>query len=296
MQEEPQEIVNELNDYLYVDRARIAAYHTQLLGSGVPLQSKFTESFVESAGKSGEAGFPKVFSATMSGGKSSEYSAERSFDQTWPMALATIAELDDHGFIHEGALAVPVGSIVRVHGALQTVDLRLLKDLWTPMTRMMGQQQNKTKTKTGSPEIKPAQIADLAKVLPHPIVAQVVTSSAPEGEPFIVGEKSLNAWGFLNPEHIVGDATTFALMNGGFHVGDYTMVAILDVGSAPDAPTFDFSAINPTNTFEMALAIQQLLRTSFGRPNYANGVTPLLVYRSLKRTVPTLTGSTVVPH
>lgn len=52
----------------------------------------------------------------------------------------------------------------------------------------------------------------------------------------------------------------------------------------PDVPPVDpFVNFEFKNAFEIAFAMQQLIRNNFGRPNYSNGVTPLLIYRALNR-------------
>jgi hypothetical protein len=266
-----------LNDYLYADRDRIAAYHTQLLGSGVPLQSKFSSTYSETAGEDVEASAFKLLSAKFRDGKTSTDGTERTFDQSWPMVLATIAELDERGLIHDGALGIPVGSIIRLHGALQVADLRIMHDLWEPMTKVVSKKTGSTTTSIGDFKA----LAQIAKHLPQPLVANVTTSDAPADQPWSAGPTSLHAWGVLSPQHIIGNPDAFAIMNGGLF-GEFWIIAVLDVGADAGPPTDPLANFTPTNTFEMMLAMQQFIRQSFGRPNYANGVTPLLIYRPLR--------------
>jgi hypothetical protein len=275
--------VGPLHDYLYVDRTRIAALHTQLLGYGVPLQSKYSQSATKEMEKGSEGGVPKIFAGKIGSKQSETDGTEFSYDLAWPMILDTLDVLSERGDIQEPKVGTTVGSLIRIHGRLSLVDLRVMRDLWGPMMKMMTSTQ-KGQKKSAPGGIAPANIAEFAKFVPHPLVVQLITSDKPEDEPYSVGPESLNAWGVLATEHVIGDSATFSLMNGGFLPSEYTMIAVLDVGSTPDAPFVDpFSAFSPTNTFEMMLQMQQFLRNMFGRPNYANGVTPLAIYRTLTR-------------
>lgn len=276
-QQPPETVTGKLNDYVYVDRERIAAYHTQILGSGTPLQSKFTESYAESSGKSGEAGLGQFLRGKLTGGVTSTDSSERTFDQGWPMILTTMSELSARGQIHDGALGVPVGSIVRVRGFLQIVDMHLLADLWGPMTAMFKKQM----AQHLPPGLSASSLSDFIKTVPHPLVAQVVTSVAPHGEPLLVGPESLIAWGVLSPEHVVGNASAFLTMNGGFFSGEYSMIAVLDVGAISTPEANPLENFQPNGFFDMAFAMQHTVRMMFGRPASANGVTPLMIYRRL---------------
>lgn len=257
------------------------AYHTQLLGSGTPLQSKFTQSYQESEKSSQQFGIPKLFGAQLTGEDVGQSSSERTYDQSWPMLIQTVEELLARGYICDGALGVPVSSLIRLRGVMQLVDLRILRDLWNPLSKMLKQHQ-----KGGGKQVQGAlpdmgSLAEIAKFVPHPLVVQLVTSDKPDGQPFSVGESSLNAWGLLDKENLIGTADSFAIMNGGIVPGEYWMIAVLDVGSTTELPQIDFSTLTSGNTFEFALYMQQMIRTMFGRPHYANGVTPLMIYRRL---------------
>ncbi len=271
-----------LNDYLYLDRDRIAAYHTQLRGSGTPLQSKFTQSFKESSEKSGEAS-AHFIKGGIRGEVESTDGTERTFDQSWPMIMATIAELYDRGWVRKTALGVPVGSLIEQTGLLQVVDLRVMRELWSPITKLLARgQQSKAKIPTRSVL---SNMAEFAKYIPHPMVAQMITN--PEDKPFEFGESSLVGWGLLDTKNILGNADAFALMNGGLFGGLYSMIAVLDIGANSEAAPFvdPFENWEVNNSFEMMLGMQQYIRSIFGRPNYANGVTPLAIYRALPHDV-----------
>ena len=253
--------------------------HTQLLGSGTPLESKLVENYTRSEAQTGQLGIPGMASGTVTGTDADSSGTERRFDLGWLTVLQTIDELSRRGYIRDDTIGVPVGSIVRVHGLMQLVDLRIMRDMWTPMTKIMRTQGGNKKRAAG--EFNPGAVAELAKFLPHPLVVQLLSSSSPYGEPMTFGEESVKLWGMLAPQNVVGTADTFSLMNGGIVPGDYVIIGVLDAGAGevPDVETL----FPPTNTFNFMLSMQQTMREMFGRSDDANGITPLLIYRSLAR-------------
>lgn len=122
-----------------------------------------------------------------------------------------------------------MGSILLIEGWLQIVDLRMLKELWGPIFKMM-QKSGGAAQKTAA-RINASSINDFVKHIPHPLVIQMTTSDSPEGEVPQFGPTSLYAWGVLEPDDLVGSADALPLMNGGWVPGKYCMIAVLDVGA-----------------------------------------------------------------
>jgi hypothetical protein len=60
------------------------------------------------------------------------------------------------------------------------------------------------------------------------------------------------------------------------------MIGLLDAGNTGSVDVEEM--FPPTNMFNMTLSLQQNMRSMFGRPDHANGVTPLVIYRVLSRT------------
>jgi hypothetical protein len=270
-----------LYDYLYVDRERIGAYHTQLLGMGVPLTSKYSQGGSSTESEAHKGGIPKVYEGAIDSQESVNHSTEHSFDPAWPMVLQTVDELIKRNLIHEPAEGIPVGALIKCSGILTVVDLKLLSSLWDPLMTLFKQQSG-----DAAAAVANGGIGDFVKAVALPIVFQIMTTKAQSAG---LDQDSLTAWGILRTENVVGSAETFALMNGGIVPGRHHVIGVLDVGTLGHEQQADaFTNFTPTNTYELMLGMQNLIRNIFGRPNYANGVTPLLIYRDVQEKTPAI--------
>lgn len=266
-------------DYLYVDRERLAGYHTQLLGSGTPLESKLIENYTRSETSTAQVGIPKIVSGTAQSLDDETVGKELRFDLGWLNVLQTIDELERRGYIADNAIGLPVGSLIRMHGAMQIADLRLVKDLWPTFLRKLDEQ----KKRDGDDPIDVRALEAISKVIPHPIVINFTSSESEPGKPLTFGEKSTRAWGILAEENVIGSSDTFSLMNGGFVVGEYEMIGVLEVGASPGLIIDVAQAFPPSNSFGITLGLQQEVRAFYGRPDDANGITPLTLARSMTK-------------
>jgi len=262
----------DLFDYLYVDRDRIGAYHTQLAGKGVPLKSTYTHRGTSSESEYLKHGIPKVVDKGFDSKVDVTQGTEHSFDPAWPMVLETIQTLDQRGYIRDSVIGVPVNSLIRATGILSIADLSLLTTLWNPLTRMLKEQSSKASHKPPvQSDLK--SIGEFAKAITQPVAFQLISGHD--------ASAMLLAWGAMRRDSIIASAQDLLLMHGGLLPGAYTIIGVLDVGLAgPQASTY-LEQLQPTSTFEMTLKLQHVLRSTFGRPDNANGVTPLLIYRRL---------------
>ena len=108
----------------------------------------------------------------------------------------------------------------------------------------------------------------------------MITSANPEGEPFRIAGESLGAWGILESEYLSSSLRSATLLNGGAFMAMYSIIGILDVGAHPDSDSV-FDGSNASSASEALLSFQATIRATFGRPAGVNGITPLVISRSL---------------
>ena len=168
-----------------------------------------------------------------------------------------------------------IGGLALVDGLISICDLRLMREVWPLMGNMVVTQQMalvppKDRGKASQTAKKDFdQLASIITKMPHTLQGSIATTGG-------------FAWFTLNPEYMLVNPDDLMFKHGTDLMGAWKMVCIVD--AVPDglfkADHSDFFDSEMENAMRMVSAG---LRTAFGRPPHRYGVTPVLIFRTIKK-------------
>jgi hypothetical protein len=242
---------------------------------------KLRSSATDNATTTGKIGIPGT-GAEMAHGRLASEEIERQFDPIWIIPITTMDRLDELGFIHR-SLKVPVGSLTLVRGFLRLIDIRMLKEMWPAIGKMLGAQASSLR-KSDEPEATGQMDADessaslefsgvfeLVRHLPHGLELHMMTDSG-------------MAWTTLSQDCLLSNPEDLVLKYGTAIDGEWYMLAVVDALPVSSQAMNAVWETVPTGVIPAACAqLLSTIRQQFGRPQGAHGVTPLMIFRSLRR-------------
>lgn len=272
-------------DLLYVDSRRLSAYLAQIdpSGNGSLTGIKATSATSDKSATAGKIGIPGTGAEMSREGMASE-GIERQFDPIWIVPITTMDRLDELGFINR-TLEVPVGSLALVTGFLRLIDIRMLKEMWPAIGKMLSakasssnNRHDRRATGQGTANAVPPEFSgmfDLVRHLPHALELHMAT---------LTGGM---AWTTLSQDCLLSNPDDMALKYGSAIDGEWHMLAVVDAQPGSSQVADQIWAELPTGVVPAACAqLLSVIRQNFGRPHDAYGVTPLLIFRSLRRPEP----------
>nr|WP_314539903.1 hypothetical protein [uncultured Ottowia sp.] len=272
-----------LTDYFYADRPRLHTFLTQLFPEGNLLQTKTASRKGFSTDGIGKGGLPPIAEFNLRGGKNVEDAIERQYDAAWSAPLNFLTEITRKSLLREELDGASLGQIILLRGHLQIVDFNTLHQLWKPIQKIIQeesiiqQQRQLNRTQRRSKDSK-IQFNQARKQQADEID---LTGSILTALPALIQLKCFNeryeAWGTLNPQHMLCSPSDLAFKFGPGVPGQWTVVGLLDAKPDEENP------ISETNTdLEKGLLTAMLqMRLYLGRPASAWGITPLLIYREV---------------
>ncbi|CAA7622501.1 hypothetical protein [Magnetospirillum sp. UT-4] len=269
-----------LYDFTYLDRERVHSHFAQLFPDGLLTQIKRAQQ----TGEKGEARV-KASALVASGnaifGESTLETLERQYDAAWTLPITLLDRLDELSFLHRDLGTAPLGQLVLIRGALQLLDIRMLQSMWDLIARLMerearqsGNRQSRRRGQdTGNELASFKDLAEIIKKIPHPLQMN-----------FLCGDDLI--WSTLSAEKLTMPPDDFALKHSSVIPGEWHMLAVLD--ARPD--THDVSAADAFAGFAamgsgLTSGVMQMLdgiRNAVGRPAFAFGVTPLMIFRAVR--------------
>lgn len=272
-----------LTDYFYADRPRLHTFLTQLFPEGNLLQTKTASRKGFSTDGIGKGGLPPIAEFNLRGGKNVEDAIERQYDAAWSAPLNFLTEIARKSLLRDELDGASLGQIILLRGHLQVVDFNTLHQLWKPMRKIIleefiAQQQgllNRTQRRSKDSKI---QFDQARKQQADEID---LTGSILTALPALIQLKCFNeryeAWGTLNPQHMLCSPSDLAFKFGPGVPGQWTVVGLLDAKPHEENP------ISETNTDleKGLLTAMSQMRLYLGRPASAWGITPLLIYREV---------------
>lgn len=265
-----------LSDYAYVDTTRLAYYYGQLSEHGLVTQSKHTS---KTTGK--DTGKLEVKAMVVSGLGQIETGSERSIelqvDPSYTRPQETLDALYDAGFVGAGLANARIGNLVLTKGYLSIFDIRMLKEMWTNIAGITAQQETagitniKERQKAFEARKKEAQtIAEIISKVPHSVQGTCVTD---EGD----------AWFTLQTEYMRINPEDLVFKHGCDLEGEWHVLGIVDAlpdGFAEQSP----AELLVNSGLEGGLRIMLAsIRQSLGRPPHRYGITPLLIFRTMRK-------------
>ncbi|MGN8184563.1 hypothetical protein [Burkholderia vietnamiensis] len=263
-----------LYDFAYLDRGRVDFYFAQLFEDGVLTQTKRTAKD-SSSDTSKMGGSIKVLSGEMGGTDVVERGLERLFDPSWLAPIEVLDRLDEFQFVHREIANTPIGGLFLASGTMSVIDIRMLKEMWSDFADVFL--HNELEGLTLPPKQKQKVMAEgkksydrLAKILqklPHSIQAS-----------FRIGEDTL--WSTLRAESMLINPDDLALKHGTQVPGQWFVLGIVDAQPGVVEPSPDVSSSGLDSAMSQMLGG---LREMMGRPTDAYGVTPIAIFRAVRR-------------
>lgn len=277
--------IDSIYDFLYVDTPRVKSWLAQLLNDGVPLGHKRT---LQSGDVSSEeigggvdiatsanailakAEFKGSAQGKVASQELSSSAKEQSFDASWSLPLNLLDRLSELRFIHPDITRAPIGGLVLNSGTPRLLDIKLLREVWTPGTGLMEADtklthQNKTQHIAARAKMK--SVGDIIKAMP------------PQAQISLIDEDQNQIWACLQDEHLVVTASSLALTHGASISGTWHVLAVLDAKPDQDEPSVP--AVAESSLMEAASTLLASVRGLMGRNPASYGVTPLLIFRSV---------------
>lgn len=266
--------IESIFDFFYLDQTKIKSFYAQLSGTGALETYK---SFAQKTdNRTLEAGLS--IPATAHGKTTTSHTANSSnesvFDGKPTMPREMINRLDELGFIHRELNNDLLGSLVLLEGRLGVLDVSLTK------TFLKNFQSNIIKERRLNQKNKKEIIETIKFIqdLPFSLEARLIV---PDGE-FDQEQKKQPAhevWMTLNRNELVGEPHDLNFKHGLYLTGQWYVLGILDA--------LPFDNINfDTDKTEIREMIEQgitTMRELIGRPQTAFGITPIAIFRVLKK-------------
>lgn len=277
-----------LYDFLYVDRQRISWYFSQIDPQGSPTEVRTLQETVAGHTTSGNVSVG-LAKGELGNSDSSANSVESRYDPQWLLPLVVIERLHEDRFIAEQLSNASMGKLVLLRGSLDVIDVRLLQEIWEPIKQAIQLQNSANLEVPGSlprnerrrlqriqDEMKNQQDAELdytLQIIRHMPHAVQMTFKTDEGV----------AWACLEPRHMTTPPGDLALKHGTHVDGSWNLLGVLD--ARPDETPQE--KLPPAKDIRGAMAqLSLLVRSLLGRPETAFGVTPVMLFRAIKK--PTL--------
>lgn len=264
-----------LSDYAYIDTVRLSHYYAQLSKDGLITQSKHSS---KSTGKrSDNVGIRAGLVANAQSELGSEDAIEHLIDPAFSRPQQTLDALYENDFLATDLENAGIGDLVLIKGGISIFDIRILRDMWQHMGNLVSKNSGNDDSLTPKERQKRQAAAkkefdDVAPIiakLPHSIQGTFLTTSDA-------------AWFTLEPLHMRINPEDIAFKHGCDLPGEWHMLGIVD--ARPDE-LLNIDAITRVSTeIEGALRLMLMqLRGTMGRPWDRYGITPVMIFRTLKK-------------
>jgi len=289
---------NSVYDFLYQDVRRVGSFLAQFEEYGVRQAVKATESVGQTSTLKGAAmgtlGLPTVMggSASVDSTVADETKdlAEHTFDPLWANARRLLDYIESGDHLETDLWEATIGSFVEIKGSISIVDLHYVQSILknANLRRTFVEQFAKSKgLGKNSQSLKDFNNNfDLITSLPHGIQLTVYDHSD--------DESLVQAWSTISHESLTATAADLMLKHGVVLRGhSWRVIGILDalpdfrIPSAedPEPKTLDEIAVDmiPNDFVKIAANLAAVARDLIGRPRTMFGVTPILIFREVKK-------------
>lgn len=294
---EPQ-ITDSVFDFLYHDGRRVASFLAQFDPSGTLTQvsqgvtAERTRSDIQKL--EGSGGLPVLAKGAISSTDEAKSRRQdevmRVYDPMWANARALLDLMDERRMIQRDLASAQIGQIVLVSGSLDVYDLKIMSGFWglaslrkiiaaarNSLPKLSNAQKSTAAGKQIMSELQAAEKAsrdgmeifmEMAPNLPHSTHAVIRTNT----------EEQL--WGSLDPSGLSMAPSDILLKHGIKVPGVWVILGILDAAPEPlevrNRPQTPGGEEMAAKLFETLVPV---IRSFFGRPENAYGITPLLIFR-----------------
>lgn len=273
----PSQSVEYLCDYVYIDQTRLAHYYSQLSDHGLVTQTKKIAKTV--AQDSSEVGVKAVLAAgSIRGSSSSEDTLEMQIDSAFSRPQETLDALYEAGYIQNGLSNARMGCLILEKGRISIFDLRLVKDLWPVLGDAFARSQTE-----GIKNSKDRQKAIVATKKEYEQMAGIM-GKLPHALQGTLAVDQCAAWFTLKPECMLLNPDDLTLKHGADLDGDWHVLGIVDALPDHAANPGLLPAVTSNTDIEVFMrTLLSVLRMSFGRPGDRFGLTPIMIFRSIRK-------------
>ena len=265
-------------DFLYVDHDRVGLLLSQVSDDGI-----ITE-LVRQSEASDETGLGfDVKIVKMSAKEAGKESVQQRFNTRWLIPLIFLDRLNERfGDPDYAAL----GSLVRADGVLSLVHTELLQDLYRsssvrPVLTKRARANAKQKGETFN--------EDIAKV-----EMEALNHLPPQIQMHLFRGEGYRLWATLRPDGLVTPATELAVKHGNLIPGEWVVIGIVDAlpydaSSSAETQELLIGRFKGQPFLQEAVQMSDGIRAAYGRAADSLGITPLLIFRELKRSADQVT-------
>lgn len=265
-----------LCDYVYIDHVRLSHYYSQLSKDGLVTQSKKTAR-ATTKDQSGLQVKALLISGNYGGEATSEEAIEIQIDPAFSRPQETLDALYQAGYIRDGLANGRMGSLILEKGSISLFDIRLLKDIWPHMGETVASNDS-----AGIANIKERHKAAAAKKKEFDQLAAVMTKMphSLQGN-LAVGDDV--AWFTLKPECMLLNPEDLTFKHGSDLKGSWHVLGIVD--ALPDNLAEENSPFNGASSDleNVMRTMLDALKSMFGRPPDRYGLTPVMIFRVIKK-------------
>lgn len=273
-QESPSE--EYLSDYAYIDSVRLSHYYGQLSKYGLVTQAKHSS---KTSGK--DLARLKVKAVVLEGAghheSGSEEAVELQVDPAFSRPQETLDALYEAGYIGETISAARIGSLVLTKGHLSIFDIRMLKNMWPQIAEMVTASETSHITNLGQ-----RQKAQAAKKKENNVLAEII-SQVPHSIQGTFLTDAGDAWFTLQPEYLRINAEDIAFKHGADLSGEWHVLGIVDALPDDLATQLEAPARVNSEIEEGLRGMLGMLRMVLGRPLHRYGITPIMIFRTMKK-------------
>lgn len=271
-----------LYDIFYADKKRLITYLSQIDPNGVLTSLKLTDNDTNN-GSTNIKLKAAVIGSDMYESSSVSQGFERVFDPAAVIPITVMNALDEKGFIGRDITRSSIGSLILSSGFLRIKDLSQAAEMWPLMERSIPEKALKGNNPDGTPLNPKAQreyaaelrktMGGIFKSMEHPIQAEFRTDNG-----FL--------WSTLNSDCLFSSIADISLKHGSVIAGHWHVLGILDCFSSQSEGLNRSAAEKAWTSLSGESHITDVLhdvfssvRTMFGRPDSAIGITPLIIFR-----------------
>lgn len=281
-------------DFLYHDAQRVGSILAQTTDSGhlTQVTDKVSKSSQVNVDGKAEAKGKIPLIATGSAGASLGYergkasAQDRVYDPLWSNAKDFVKYFDEQKQNAPSLISSSIGQIAKLKGRLSVIDFNFLKLFVSNpviMTSIMGLNQasdesenrKQRRLKKSKIEEDPSNkmVMELFSILPYQV------------QLYIFGQ--YDAWATLEEDFLVTKASDLLLKYGKDIDGEWDIIAIVDAMPNKSVELVDSAKLEIGENLEgFGMTVTHMLapfaRNILGRPSNAYGITPLVIYRSVK--------------
>lgn len=261
--------IDSLYDYIYLDKDRISSLTSQLFSAGVLTAVRQVSGEGESS-KLGAKVSVKILGGNAETTENYTQSQERAFDASWSIPLNLLDKLSERGIIKKGLTTARLGDLVQISGTMKLFDAHMVHQVM-PAIKKFVTVANGHKKPSKQEVAQFTAVEEMMKFLPKSTQIDVADT-----------DENL-IWMSVDPQNLTISSGDIALKYGSIIPGEWHVIGFVDAHphgyiENPNAP-YPCTDNELKNSMDFMI---DMIREVMGRPNSSFGITPLMIFRSVR--------------